>query len=95
MFFLRKSGTVDIIKEVDLSGVSKCRVINTGKNVNNERGNFIITNRIDMGFTGKNNQADTVFEIYDLDLDSPTLQGELQLAEKWAAKANSFISEKK
>jgi hypothetical protein len=94
MFFFRRSGTVDITKEVDLSGVSKCHVINSGNNINSGKGSYVVTNRIDLGFRGNNNQPDTVFEIYNSNLDSPTLQGELQLAEKWAITANSYIAEK-
>jgi hypothetical protein len=93
MFFIRKTEDIEFSRQVKLSEMQKCRVVNTSRSVSSKEGNYFVAERIELTFTPRaGNEPDTVFEIYNSKFDSLTLQGELQLAEKWAAIANSMIT---
>ena len=94
LFFFRKTDENEITKEADLSEIQKCRVANSNRSVSTKDGNYIVTERIDLAFTPREgNKPEVTFDLYNSKFDSMTLQGELQLAEKWAGIANTIMAE--
>lgn len=94
LFFIRKTKETELARQVKLSEIQKCRVVNSSRSVSTKDANYIVTERIDLVFTPRaGNEPEMGFEIYNSKFDSLTLQGELQLAEKWAAIANSMIAD--
>ena len=92
MFFIRKIEDSVVERQVNLAEIQKCRVINTGRSVSSKDSNYQVTERIELAFAPRgSNNPETFFDIYNSKYDNLTLQGELQLAEKWAAIANSLI----
>ncbi len=95
LFFLRTSGEGEEIVHVNLKEMQKCRVVNSSRNIKGKGSNYVVTDRIELAFTPvvAGNQ-ETMLCLYNSKYDSMTLQGELQLAEKWSEIANSVIEGK-
>ena len=94
IFFLKHSGNKDVIQEVDLNTVERCYVNKTERN--SIDGNYSATEKVELRFTSQNRtHPDIVFELYNLDQDSLSMSGELQLAEKWQSIIDKKLLDKK
>jgi len=93
IFFVRKGAENDVFREVDLADVSKCRFINTNRVVNSKEVTQTVIEKLELAFTSNDpKEAETILEFYNVKSDSLALRGEIQLAGKWSALANSGIA---
>jgi len=93
LFFLRKTEDNSISNEIDLSGIQKCRVINSSRIVTNKESNHTVIDRLELALTSADPKiADTILQFYNTNRDNLFLNGEIQLAEKWAAIVNTNIA---
>jgi hypothetical protein len=93
LFFIRKNGENAISNVIDLQGIQKCRVINSSRVVTNKDSNHTVTDKIELALTSPDAKiSDTILEIYNTNRDNLFLNGELPLAEKWAAIVNTNIA---
>jgi len=93
LFFIRKTEDNSIINEIDLSGIQKCRVINTSRIVTNNETNHTVIDKLELVLTFADPKiSDTILEFYNTNRDNLFLNGELPLTEKWAAIVNANIA---
>jgi hypothetical protein len=93
-FFLKRFSTKDVIHEVDLNTVERCYINKTTRN--SIDGNYSATERIELRFASQSKtNPEVVFELYNLEQDSLSMSGELQLAEKWKSIIDKKLLDKK
>jgi len=93
LFFIRETSGNAINHAIDLAGIQKCRVINSCRVVTNNGSNHTVTDKIELALTSPDAKiGDTVLEFYNTNRDNLFLNGELPLAEKWAAIVNANIA---
>jgi len=93
LFFIRKNEANAISNVIDLQGIQKCRAINSSRVVTNNDSNHTVTDKIELALTSPDAKiADTNLEFYNTNRDNLFLNGEIQLAEKWAAIVNTNIA---
>ena len=95
LFFIRNTKDHESQIEVDLSQVQNPRILKAERMVNTGSDKFTAIDKIDMTFALRNSKSDISLNIYNSGYDSPTVQGELQFAEKWNEIANTWISQNK
>jgi hypothetical protein len=93
LFFIRNTKDHESINEVDLTQTQNAKVLKAERIVNNGSDKYTAIDRIDLTFTLRNSRSEIVLTFYNTGFDSPTVQGELQLAEKWSEIVNSWISQ--
>ena len=92
LFYIRTTDEIVNRKSVSLGEIQKCRVINTNRLVTNNGSNYTVTDRIELTLTCRDSKtADHLLEFYNTKQDNLILNGELQLAEKWAKIVNETI----
>jgi len=93
MFFIRKTAENAISNVIDLQGIQKCRVINSSRAVTNKDSNHTVTDKIELALASPDAKiSDTILEFYNTNRDNLFLNGEIQLAEKWATIVNTNIA---
>ena len=93
IFFVKKVNNIETHQLVTLHEIQKCNLITAARNANNEDGFFKIIEKLELAFEHRDKRkADTILEFYNADYSSPTLTGELQLAEKWRKIINDKIA---
>ena len=93
LFFIRKTADIAISNEIDLLGIQKCRVINSSRVISNNETNHTVIDKLELALTSPDAKiADTMLEFYNTNRDNLFLNGELQLAEKWAVIVNENIA---
>jgi ABC-type glycerol-3-phosphate transport system permease component len=86
IFFVRDKKTEEDVKEVDLSEIQKCRMVNASRSLHNKNGNYTAIDKLELMFTFRDkNKPEVGLEFYNNTHDSLSLAGEVQLAEKWSA----------
>jgi hypothetical protein len=89
LFAIRHTGNNTIPFQVDLYESQQCRVINTRNTGSNKEGNFGDIEKIELAFTYREkNKPETIFDFYNTASNTASLNGELQLAEKWCKITN-------
>jgi len=94
LFFIRNTQAHESASEVDLSQVQHARVLKGERIINTAGDKYVTVDKIDLNFTFRTTRPEMVLNFYDCNYDSPVVQGELQVAEKWKEISNSWISEK-
>ena len=85
IFYIRDLKSEEFKKEVDLSEIQKCRVINASRSMHSKNGNYTAVDRIELIFTYRDkNKPEVGLEFYNTTHDSLSLAGEVQLVEKWS-----------
>jgi hypothetical protein len=85
IFYIRDLKSEKLKKEVDLSEIQKCRVLNASRSLNSKNGNYTAIDRLELVFTSKDkNKPEIGLEFYNTTHDSLALAGEVQLVEKWS-----------
>ncbi len=92
-FFFRHLTEGETRQHVNLSAIKHCRIIKTSKDAEAKHNNQL--EKLELVFTYKDSHiSDTPFELYNVSHDGFTLNGELQIADKWFkilnAKAEAF-----
>lgn len=90
-FYVRNTENHKASQQINLAEVQKCRVLNSNKTLSNSQGVYNIVEKLELAFTTKG-KTEISIEIYNAAYDSPTLTGELQLAEKWCQNFNNAIA---
>ena len=90
LFFKKgKEQDVDVKVFIDLSRIRKCSVLNTKRVINSAES---IIERLELSFTSVNTREDYIsIELFNLKEDYQ-LDGELQLAERWATMINQTLN---
>jgi len=92
LFFIRETAGNAISNVIDLSGIQKCRVINSSRMVTNKDSSHNVIDKLELVLASPDTKnADTVLEFYNTNRDNLFLNGELQLAEKWSTMVNENI----
>lgn len=93
VFFTQKVNSIETAQQLALTEIKKCRIISTNKTAGNkDDGNFKEVDKLELAFAYKEkNNAETVLEFYNSDINSSSLTGELELAERWCKIANDTI----
>ena len=94
VFYTRNSGDQKAAQHIQLADISKCRIVNTGRAVNNKGGNYSVVDKLELGFSFHDNRNEIFLELYNVAHDNLTLNGELQLGEKWCKIVNDKIADK-
>lgn len=90
---LRRRNNKDQILQVDFAQIDRCYINRPTRS--SVDGNYSATDRIELRFTSRDkSKPDTVFELYNLEHDSMSMNGELQLAEKWQTIVNGGLKKK-
>jgi hypothetical protein len=94
IFFVKRHRDKDLITQVDLNRIESCYLNKTTRN--SIDGNYSLTDKIELrlAFSDKNSQ-EAVLEFYNLESDSLSMNGELQLAEKWYSVISGKLPQKK
>lgn len=96
LFFIRKAANDEEAKEIDLSEIQKCRVVNTNRTVKYNESTQTVVDRLELAFSNKDkNIPEVIFEFYNSKYDNPTLHTELQLAGKWLEIVNSTNTQRR
>lgn len=94
IFFLKRRNDQNTITQVDLDSTERCYINQTTRTAKDR--SYFSTERVELRFTpSEKNVPETVFELYNIDHDSMSMNGELQLAEKWRSIINSKLTVKK
>jgi hypothetical protein len=94
VFFIKKTKNKDYFEHLELSKISSCKVINTGKTVKSTEGSYRIIEKLELCFYDSvTQQPVVVFEFYSSDYDNLTLSRELILVEKWEKLLNKNIKQ--
>jgi len=95
VFFYKERKEASAIQSVDLAEVQSCKVVKQSRGANNSAANPAVVERLSLDFvSGAKGNVETRFELYNEE-DYLQLRGELQLAEKWAAKITGRLKRKK
>lgn len=95
VFFFKKATGTDIFRQVNLSEIRKCRLIQVTKTSGDEQDNFKPVAKLELVLEHQDSsKADIMLEFYNADLDGGTLTGELQLVEKWRQLIDKKIASK-
>lgn len=92
LFFLKRRGGEDQIRQVDLTEVERCYV---NKPTRRSADGSEFTERIELRFASSDkSKRGYVFELYDVEADGFVLGEELLFAEKWAVVINGSLGKK-
>lgn len=92
IYSLRTINQQAVAVKVELAAIKSCQVINGTKTADASNGQFKETEKLDLVFTHKDkNKADLVIPFYNVAHDF-SLNGELQLIEKWCRIANKELN---
>lgn len=96
LFFLRKKENIEAEFQINLLEIQKCRVLNSNRTVNSKEGNYKVIDKLALAFTYLDkNKQETVLDFYKSELNNFSLNGELQLIEKWLKIINDLLMENK
>jgi hypothetical protein len=85
IFYVRDIKSEEFKKEIDLSAIQKCRILNASRSINSKNGNYTAIDRLELIFTFRDkNKPEVGLEFYNTTHDSLSLAGEVQLVEKWS-----------
>jgi hypothetical protein len=90
IFFTKATDNHEMLAKVNLSEIQKCRVINVTRTVNNNGFHYIEKLELTLTYHDKN-KAESILEFYNANSDSLSLNGELQLIEKWQKIISELI----
>ena len=93
LFFLKRRNNHDVIKQIELAQIERCYINKTSRS--SIDGNYSATERLELRFTrADKNSSEEVFELYNLEHDSLSMAGQLELAEKWHSIVSSRLPRK-
>lgn len=91
LFFVKQINGNEICQHIHLSEVQSCKVVSTSRAIKNKQGKGIIIEKVELSFAPViKGKPDVLWEFYNAS-DSPQLDGEPQLVEKWAKAVNERI----
>lgn len=94
LFFIKSFSSQNVEREIDLSKIKKCQIINTSRTVKNKDGNYKITEKIELEFTNIDNAKRAAqIEWFDVANDNFMLSNDYQLIEKWEKLINTYLKE--
>ena len=84
LFFIKKTGGLDLDQTVKLSEIKDCKVVDTSRSIKSKDGDIKVTDKLELVLSFKTPQKDDlVLVFYDGNTDSLTMTGELQIINKW------------
>lgn len=93
VFIINKIKEVETIQQIHLAEIQKCRVMESSRTVGEKGATMKAVDKIELAFINRDrNKVDTIVTFYNSDYDRLTLNGEIQMAEKWCKIANDSIT---
>jgi hypothetical protein len=84
LFFMKQTEEGVITKTVNLREYRNCRLNNSARNLSSKKEHYHVITKLILSFNPfDKSKSDEVIEIYNNEVDSLTLSGELQVAERW------------
>jgi hypothetical protein len=85
LFYVREVKEAELKKEIDLSEIQKCRILNASRSLNVKNGNYTAIDRLELVFSNRDKTKPEIgLEFYNTVHDSLAISGEVQLVEKWS-----------
>ena len=95
VFFYKKNQGNPLEQSINLSAIQQCKVVNSTVNIQGKNGKYQVTDRLALTFIPKDKSlAASRLEFFNAE-DSMQLNGELQVAEKWAKMVHEGLKRKK
>jgi hypothetical protein len=95
VFFYKKDEDKELEQYVNLADFQKCTIINVGKSVVNNNGNYKVIDLLALNFVPHlKTKHEVRFEFYNTEKNSQ-ISGELQLLEKWSKMINDHLKNMK
>jgi hypothetical protein len=92
--YIRKAKNHEASQHLNLADIQNCRITNSGKTVGNTALSNVLISKLELAFSFHDkNRNEVSWDLYNTDCDSLTLNGEMQLGERWCAIVNNKISE--
>jgi hypothetical protein len=90
ILFLKRRNNNDQLQQIDLEQIDRCYVNKPSRG--SIDGSYSLMERIELRFAFRDkNKQETVFELYNMEHDSMSMNGELLMAEKWNTIANARV----
>lgn len=94
LFFLKSSSNQIIEKEIDLSQIKKCQIINSSRKVKSKDGSYKVTEKVELNFTHYDAaKHGAQIEWYNVANDNFMLNNDYLLIEKWGKIINIYLKE--
>jgi hypothetical protein len=85
IFYLREIKSEELKREIDLSEIQKCRVLNASRSMHSKQGNYVSIDKLELILTNRDKEKPEIgLEFYNITNDSLAISGEVQLVEKWS-----------
>ena len=92
LFFIKSNNDIDVLKQVNLSEITNCKVVNTARTVQFNKSSTTVIEKLNLCFYPVNkNKEQILLEFYNVEIDGSILNGELQLVEKWSDILNKNL----
>ena len=93
IFFIKKTNENDILQQINLSEIQKCKVINSARSVKSKDNSLNVIEKIELAFAFKDkNKKEILLEFYNHINDGSTFTGDVNLVEQWCEIINNKIS---
>lgn len=93
LFFMKKTDNDELWQEINLMEIQKCRIGNTNRIVSYKESNQTVTEKVELILVNSDpKKPDVSLEFYNSSFDNLTLNGEIQLTEKWSEIVNKNIA---
>lgn len=91
LFFLKDVKDMEAARHINLAEIQHCKIVNTGRTINNKEGSYQAIDRLDLSFVPfDKNKPNILLEFYNAEI-SLQLGGELRLIEKWEKIVNERL----
>lgn len=92
LFFIHKNEHLETKEMVDLRILKHCQLEKETVLIKDAAGDRSILEKVNLFFKSSDHKIPSIrLELFNANFDSPTLSGELQLAEKWEILANNCV----
>ena len=93
IFFIKKTKDNEVLQQINLSEIQKCRVINSTRTLKSKDNNLNVIEKIELAFAFNNkNKKEILLEFYNHINDGSTFTGDVNLVEQWCEIINNKIS---
>lgn len=93
LFFIRQNKGDKTEISIRLSEIKKCKMINSCRDVNYKGGHYKVVDRLSLEFTFRDlNKPSLTLDFYNDEYDHLTLNGEMQMTEKWLKIINEEMN---
>lgn len=93
IFFSKRTKDIEVFRQINLTEIKLCRVINSTRNVKHKDSNLYVVEKLELAFAYQDkNKKEFLIEFYNCVDDGQAFTGEVQFIEKWCKIINDKIS---